>query len=530
MNIQQKTFNALGKFDAGILQSAPNRTAALGAATSEMGYRTTPENQLKYLYRLMWVDPDLRQAILDIREMERLDGRVRRIHSQIALDTVKGGLVFQQAQGKETLSREWDAFSRRLQLNRVEKLKSDARLLAMQGNLPVQWVLDDARNVVSGVSMPAETILPNVNEGGRFKDVSRAYIQMDVTTGAELAAFPLWKLFLCRFDPENFDDMGSLGRPLLDASRGDWRKLTMTEEDLVIRRRVRAPLRMSHVLEGASDEQLTAYRKSVEDDQKEITTDYFANRKGGVSAVQGDANLDQIADIVHLLDTFFAGTPLPKGLMGYTDGMARDILEDLKRMYYDNVDVLQDTLAFAYEQGFRLQLMLKGINPDDEDFTVTFAERRTETPNQTVDRGLKLKAMGMPPGMVWEELGFDPAYVEQRRQWEAEHYDPYPQPDKIGGQVKITPGNAPKGESATSIGNGVDTADKATRQAIFKPDAKNLAEGKIYEYHLRYKLVTKDEVRQQIGLPTMAAIGKPGGDDFPDEMLTAQNAPAQPNE
>lgn len=429
------------------------------ARDTEIGRRATPEAQMKYMYRLMWCDPDLRQAILDIREMDRLDGRVRRIHSQIALDTVKGGLIMQQANGNETVSKLWDSFQRRLQLNRVEKLKSDARLLAMQGSLPLQWVLDDGFNVSSSVAMPAETIMPNVDPSGRFKDVAKAYTQFDIMTGTELASFPLYKLTMARFDPDNFDDMGSLGRPLLDASRTTWKKLRMTEEDLVIRRRMRAPLRLAHVMKGASQDELKVYRASVEKDQAEgITTDYYMNREGGVNPVQGDANLDQIGDIVHLLDTFFAGSPLPKGLMGYNKDMARDILEDIKRMYYDNIDVFQDTLSFAYEQGFRLELLLKGINPDDEDFTITFAERRTETLSQTADRGLKLKAMGLPQGMVWEEMGYDPAYVEKRRAWEAKNFDPYPEPDKIGAagspRVSITPGNGRKGESGTSISNG----------------------------------------------------------------------------
>ncbi|SFW40837.1 hypothetical protein SAMN05216414_1461, partial [Nitrosovibrio sp. Nv17] len=65
-----------------------------------------------------------------------------------------------------------------------------------------------------------------------------AYTQVDVMTGRELAVFPLWQLFHARFDPDNFDDLGSLGRPFLDAARKTWCKLDMTEEDLVIRRRV----------------------------------------------------------------------------------------------------------------------------------------------------------------------------------------------------------------------------------------------------------------------------------------------------
>lgn len=423
--------------------------------SSEKGNRATPENSLTYMYQVMWVNPDLRASILDVRDMDRKDGRVKRIHGRLARDTVKGGLIMQQAKGNAQLATMWDEFQRRLQLNRAEKLKSDARGLVMEGNLPLQFVLDQARNVVAAVRMPSETIMPNVDANGRFKDVRRAYLQLDVMTGAELAAFPLWQMFLCRFDPDSFDDMGSLGRPFLDANRTTWQKLRMTEEDLVIRRRTRAPLRLAHTLEGATKEQLDAYQLDVERNQNEITTDFYLNKKGGVQAVQGDSNLDQIEDMVYLLDTFFSGSPLPKGLMGYTKDMARDILEDLKRDYYEEVDLIQDTLAFAYEQAFRLQLLLKGINPDDEDFTIKFAERRTETPNQTVDRGLKLKALGLPQGMVYEELGYDPSYVEERREWEAQNYDPYPEPGKIGapGRVKITPGNAPKNESATSITN-----------------------------------------------------------------------------
>lgn len=435
----------------------PNEQATNANRGSETGARTTPENELKYLYRLMWVDPDVRQAILDMREMDRTDGRVKRIHSRVARDIIKGGLIMQQATESKTLSTEWQAFGRRLQLDRREKLKSDARGFVMEGNLPLQFVVDKAFNVIAGVRMPSETIIPNVNEHGRFKDVAKAYIQFNIMTGAERASFALWQMTMARFDPDNFDDMGAMGRPFLDASRTTWRKLIMTEEDLVIRRRVRAPLRLAHTLEGATQENLDDYRKLIEKDQGEITTDYYLNKKGGVAAVQGDANLDQMKDISLLLDAFFSGGPIPKGLMGYTDGLARDILEDMKRDYYEEIDDLQDTLAFLYEAAFRLQLLLKGINPDAEDFYLAFSERKTETPNQAADRALKLHALGMPFGMVWEEMGYSAAYVRERIQWERENFDPYPDEAGIApagtGRVSITPGNQRKGESGTAIRN-----------------------------------------------------------------------------
>lgn len=442
-----------------------------GGLPREIGRRATPEASLAYLYRQMWVDPAVRAAVLDVREMDHLDGRVRRIHSRIARDVVKGGLVMVQPKESRTLRREWEAFVRRLQLDRVEKLKSDARGLVMEGNLALQWVLDEALQVAAGVRMPSETLLPYVNENGQWIDVREAYRQLDVFSGTVLARFALWQLFVARFDPDNFDDMGSMGRPFLDASREVWRKLRMTEEDLVIRRRTRAPFRMAHVLEGASADELNDYRDRVEKDQHEITTDFYMNRKGGVQPVQGDASLGEIGDVVHLLDTFFAGTPLPKGMMGYTDGMARDILEDLKRDYYEEVDVLQDTQSFAYAQGFRLHLLLKGMAPDPSDYLIEFAERRTETPNQTTDRMLKWSALGLPKGMIFEEMGFNAQAVRQRLEDEAKARDPYPGgvgsigqgapggPAVPGApQVKVTPGNAPKGESATSVGNRLGEA------------------------------------------------------------------------
>lgn len=440
----------------------PNEQAVISGPTgmtdSERGIRATPENQLKYLYRVMWVDPDTRQAIIDIREMDRLDPRVKHIHSRVARDVVRGGLVMQQAEEDEELSTLWEEFSARLQLDRPEKLKSDARGLLMEGNLFGQVVLDKDLNVAAMVRMPAETILPNVDQSGRFKDVTKAYIQFEVTTGLQLANFALWQMTLARLDPDNYDDMGALGRPFLDASRTAWRKLTMTEEDLVIRRRVRAPLRLAHVLEGGSKEELTTYRAEVEKDQHEITTDYYLNKKGAVTAIQGDSNLDHIKDVVHLLDCFFTGSPLPKALMGYTDGLARDIMADLKGDYFDEIDDLQDTLAFVYEQAFRLQLLLKGLNPDDYDFCVRFGERRTETPNQTADRALKLQALGLPQGLVWEEMGYDASYVRKRKEYEIKNFDPYPDPNLItpagGTRVSVTPGNQRKGESGTAISNG----------------------------------------------------------------------------
>jgi hypothetical protein len=448
------SISKIGGMLRSLLPTAPAK------ASSETGTRLREDARYRAMYRQFYVDPETRESILDIREMDKLDGRVKMIHSRVARDIIKGGLVMQLAKPNEAVSEAWKEFRRRCQLDRREKLKSDARGLVMEGNLPLQIIVDGQNNVCSLARMPTETIVPNVNDSGRFKDVAAAYFQHDLVTGQPKATFALWQLHLIRFDPDNFDDMGSLGRPFLDANRTTWKKLRMTEEDLVIRRRVRAPLRLAHVLEGASGPDLAIYEAKVIGSQNEITTDYFLNKKGAVNPIQGDSNLDQVADIALLLDCFFSGSPMPKGLAGYTDGLNRDILEDLKRDYYDEIDVLQDTLAYGYQQAFHIDLLLKGINPLDADFSVCYAERRTETPNQAADRALKLQALGMPINLIWQELGYDPAYINEMLQHQANTVDPYPDelPDPptaapAPARVKITPGNGRKGDSGVSIRN-----------------------------------------------------------------------------
>lgn len=418
--------------------------------TTEKGRRSSAESQLNAVYRKLSVDYALRALISDIRHMDRSDGRVKRIHNRVARDVTRGGLVLVQPDPDERIEREWKAFVKRLQLDNAQKLKSDARGLLMEGNLPYQWVLNERADVIAGIRMPAETISPNVGDNGRFVDVKAAYSQMDANGSCEIAQFPLWQLTLARLDPDNYDDLFCMGRPFLDANRVVWRKLGMTDTDLVVRRHHRAPLRLSHTLEGATKPELDAYIDRTESNKDLITTDFYQNIKGGVVALQGDATLGDIQDVIYLLDTFFAGTPLPKGLMGYTDGMARDILEDLKRDYYDEVDQMQEIQAWVYAQGFHLHLLLKGINPSADDFEIRFRERRTESKTQTTDRALKLSAMGLPKSMVWEELGFNAVDVEARRVSDAKNYNPYPEPN-ITPKISITPGNGGKGDSSTDI-------------------------------------------------------------------------------
>ncbi|CAM8626574.1 hypothetical protein MCEMSHM24_02683 [Comamonadaceae bacterium] len=430
------------------------------SAAGEKGSRVASDTaMLRSMRNAMFVDFERRALVRTMREMDQQDGRIKMVHARTASDVIRGGLVMPTS--SELIRREWDRFMMRCQLNNAEKLKSDAKGLVMEGNLPLQLVLDDGQRVASAVRMPSDTLQPLVTMGGRFKDPARAYEQRDVMTGEVVAGFAAWQMAMARLDPDNWDDAGSMGRPMLDGCAKTWRKLVMTEEDLVIRRRVRAPLRLAHILEGADEATMEAYRQNTEGEKGQITTDFYLNRKGGVQAIQGDATLGDIGDVAHLLSTMFAGSPAPKALFGYHDGVARDVLEDMKRQYYDYVDGLQDATAGVYGFAFRIHLLFQGIDPEPDEFYIRFQQRRTESANQVADLGLKWMALNLPEEFIYGEMGLDYQALREMKIKQAKSNDPYPNPLKIdnaggavptpGQSVSITPSNARKGESGTAV-------------------------------------------------------------------------------
>ena len=69
----------------------------------------------------------------------------------------------------------------------------------------------------------------------------------------------------------------------------------------------------------------------------------------------------------------------------------------------------------------------------------------------------------MPDALVWETAGLEPDYVMDKIKDQRKSKDPYPgeEDDDDGtptndnqpGKVSVTPGNQPKGESATYVSN-----------------------------------------------------------------------------
>ena len=436
--------------------------------TTERGRRSTEAQQQRAIYEQLTPSYELRATIMEIRQMDRQDGTVKQIHNRIAKQLTKGGLRLNNPTGNKRIEKLYQDYIKRCQLDNRLKLISDARGLITDGSLPLQWVLDDKHTkVMRCVRMPAETIKPIVGIDGQFLDPRKAYAQYDYVEARDIAFFARGQMDIARLDPDNFDDAGCMGRPLLDAARKKWRQVEMNGDDMVLRRRTRAPMRTSHALEGATSEELAEYKRQVESEEGDFTNNYYSNRKGAVTAIQGDENLGDIGDVAMLMDSFFAGTPMPKALLGHVEGLSRDVLTDMKQEFYDDLDTLQDSITGCYEFGFRVNLLLHGINPDHYQFNIAYGERLTETLTQKTDRALKIMALGASRHSAFTVAGLDPAEERERLEEEFANLDAYPinelgvpgvedeleAASKRGQNIKINPDQAGKSESATSITN-----------------------------------------------------------------------------
>ncbi|MFX5956707.1 hypothetical protein ABTF01_20150, partial [Acinetobacter baumannii] len=52
-------------------------------SSSEIGMRTREDARYRDLYNQFFVDPELRAAIFDVRAADRMDGRIKKIHSRV---------------------------------------------------------------------------------------------------------------------------------------------------------------------------------------------------------------------------------------------------------------------------------------------------------------------------------------------------------------------------------------------------------------------------------------------------------------
>jgi hypothetical protein len=115
-------------------------------------------------------------------------------------------------------------------------------------------------------------------------------------------------------------------------------------------------------------------------------SDFFSNKPGGIQLLQGDANLSQIDDVLHHVDTFGVGSPVPLELIGYGRNLNRDVLEQKKEQYDEAVGSVRGWLVAEFILPIlERQWLMLGIWPDALEVDVQWKAKKEATPLELKD-------------------------------------------------------------------------------------------------------------------------------------------------
>ena len=111
------------------------------------------------------------------------------------------------------------------------------------------------------------------------------------------------------------------------------------------RRKTRSGRKFVHIVEGASEPELEAYKernREALDDPFVAIADFFTNKPGTIQAIDGDARLAEYDDVMHHVRTFWLASPIAMSLLGYGQDLNRDVLEEQKEQYDQAVEQITE--------------------------------------------------------------------------------------------------------------------------------------------------------------------------------------------
>lgn len=392
-------------------------------------------------------DADRRESVLTCREMYRADPRARGVLRKLAHDAVKNGLQVQVAPKLASTSAAEAATAQQAANDLIERLKLTKRLddwlrlTCRDGDSFIEVAVGDGNLIAGAARKPTLDTHRASNDLDEFDDPTRAFWYSDALWagyGLEPPGnaiwFAQWQIIHARWE---HDEGSRYGTPVFASATGAWKRIKEGEIDIAIRRKTRAGMKYLHSLEDADENDIVRYKEENQealDNPFAAVADFFTNKKATIQTVQGDAHLADIADVMHHISTWWTASPVPMALLSYGENLNRDVLEEQKTAYDEEVLAVQDWLEDQIVRPLiELQWLLLGLWPGSYNCTVVWPKKLVVTPAMLKELGEALNRLQMTNlfpdevlvGLIAEILpGVDveliARYVKQQRAQQAE--------------------------------------------------------------------------------------------------------------
>lgn len=376
--------------------------------------KTSPTIWEYEMFRTEW---DRRTISRELDLMVRSDTRLKRANRIFAATAVRKGMTVtvDSSVSKKTAKKAQEIVNQIMRDAQINaKLASWARIILKEGDLFLNPVIDiNTKQIKTIKRLPGISMQRNEGMDGNFLDNEKAFRQIDPISLIIIQDFPLWTINHIRWDHEEGDRYGN--SQYLQC-RGYWRKLNMTEEDLVIRRRTRAVPRRLHIL-GNKDHPGTKadidnYRATngLNAGKSQIATDYYMNGLGDIKDLNPDTRLNEIEDVKYLQEIYVLGMGVPLPIIGGTGkDVNRDVLEPQIKQFKEDAQELRDLIEYGDSSPysglraiFDFGLALQGIDPSIIEYNIRWAEEDNETATERLDRVVTARSAQPKPLMTQE--------------------------------------------------------------------------------------------------------------------------------
>lgn len=356
------------------------------------------------VYEKMKADRDRLAIIKTCRLMYDTDPRVKKALRTYATDVVRSGYFVKTGDAKALEVAQ--ALQKRLGLNK--KLQDVTRLSGRDGDSFYEIVIDDNLDIVKLSRKPTLQMRRASNTYDEFDNPQKAFWlgpenQYSPEPPKDAIWFAKWQIIHLRFD---HDEEKRYGTPMWASATGAFKRVSEGEIDISVRRKVRAGMILHHVVEGspADVETYKEKNKAAEKNPFAAVRNYYTNKPGSISAIQGDAHLNEIADIVHHIETMFTASDIPMELVAYGGDLNRDVLGEKKEEYDETLDDGREWLSEEFLKPLHeLQWMLKGLYPQDLDYKFIWRKAKSLTPvmlRDLADALMRMRVLGAKEELI----------------------------------------------------------------------------------------------------------------------------------
>lgn len=359
-----------------------------------------PSSLMPAAYNFLEAERERLETIKFVRQMYKVDPRIRRIIRTLAHDMVHGGFTIQVKNHAPAQHVADDLIKR---LNLEARLPEWVKLTLRDGDSFLEPAVDGDRQISTVTRKPTLGMRRNSDMFDQFTDPTKAFwwageMYWGMEAPKDAVWFAQWQIVHARWD---HDEDNRYGVPLFGSATSAYKRTNEGETDMAIRRKTRAGMKYLHVVEGADGPGLESYKElnqAALDNPFAASADFFTNKPGSITAIQGDDKLSNIEDVMHHVRTLFAATPLPMSLISYGQDLNRDVLEKQELQYRRELDPLtkwvEDEIVLPL---LNLQWLLAGILPEGLDYAIKWANKDPISATDIrdiADAALRLRAIG----------------------------------------------------------------------------------------------------------------------------------------